>query len=44
MSQVVEGVCKMFLFLIAADWISPIIVSNVFLRLSRKNCSINFII
>ena len=44
MSQIVERVCKIILFLMTSDWFSLIIVSNVsciwFLRIS----SINFIV
>ena len=44
MSQIVERVCKISLFIIASDWCLPIIVSSVsriqFLRIS----SINFLV
>ena len=44
MSQIVERRCKFILFLIASDWFSPIIVSNVFCIRFLRISSINFIV
>ena len=38
MTQIVESVYSKVIFLIASDWCSPIIVSNVFLYLILKAC------
>ena len=44
MSRIVERVCKIVLFLIAAGWFSPIKCICCFLHSILKNCSINFLI
>ena len=43
MTQIVKRVhSKVIIFLIASDWCSPIIVTNVFLRLILKNSQHKF--